>query len=158
LLKWVNDDINGSQPWKITMAEDLQGNPWVSNETGASGMGLEPSGTRISFTLCVGRSLRLMTRLVTWTGSALRLSTGRTAAPGQRVIYTESHDEVAASNVAIKFTNGSILATAARWGSSRHLLTCVASTSASGDGQSCSNGSVNLCSISLRSSMVSASN
>src|SRR6185503_14637021 len=28
LLQWVNDEVNRAQPWKVTMAEDLQGNAW----------------------------------------------------------------------------------------------------------------------------------
>ena len=32
LLQWVNDEINRSQPWKITIAEDMQGNASVTKD------------------------------------------------------------------------------------------------------------------------------
>ncbi len=98
LLQWVNDGINRSQPWKITMAEDLQGNPWVTKESGAGGMGFD-SQWDAHFVHPVRRAL------VTPDDRARDMSAIRFAiehrpngSPWQRVIYTESHDEVAASN------------------------------------------------------------
>jgi 1,4-alpha-glucan branching enzyme len=39
LLQWINDEVRASQPWKITIAEDLQNNAWITKETGAGGAG-----------------------------------------------------------------------------------------------------------------------
>ncbi len=39
LLQWINDEIRARQPWKITIAEDLQNNDWITRETSAGGAG-----------------------------------------------------------------------------------------------------------------------
>ena len=39
LLQWINNEIQASQPWKITIAEDLQNNEWITKDTGAGGAG-----------------------------------------------------------------------------------------------------------------------
>jgi 1,4-alpha-glucan branching enzyme len=39
LLQRINDDIRASQPWKITIAEDLKDNEWITKPTGAGGAG-----------------------------------------------------------------------------------------------------------------------
>ncbi len=41
LMQWLNDEIDRSQPWKITIAEDLQGNEWINKDTGAGGAGFD---------------------------------------------------------------------------------------------------------------------
>jgi len=95
LLQWINNEIRESQPWKITIAEDLQNNEWITKDTGAGGAGF---GTQWdagfvhsirSAIIAVNDADRDM--LVVrdalyhrYNGNAL-----------QRVIYTESHDEVA---------------------------------------------------------------
>jgi 1,4-alpha-glucan branching enzyme len=37
LMQWLNDEIDAEQPWKLTIAEDLQNNEWLVKETGAGG-------------------------------------------------------------------------------------------------------------------------
>ena len=39
LLQWIHNEIRASQPWKITVAEDLQNNEWITKDTGAGGAG-----------------------------------------------------------------------------------------------------------------------
>ena len=39
LLQWINNEIRSQQPWKITVAEDLQNNDWITRDTGAGGAG-----------------------------------------------------------------------------------------------------------------------
>ena len=98
LLQWVNDEVDRAQPWKITMAEDLQGNAWVTKDTGAGGMGFD--------TQWDARFVHPVRRALVMPNDADRdMDTLRVAIdhrpngdPWQRVIYTESHDEVAASN------------------------------------------------------------
>src|SRR5213075_102918 len=41
LLRWINDEINARQPWKITIAEDLQGNGWITANTPVGGAGFD---------------------------------------------------------------------------------------------------------------------
>jgi 1,4-alpha-glucan branching enzyme len=98
LLQWLNDEVDRSQPWKLTMAEDLQGNAWVTKETGAGGLGFDTQWDA-NFVHPVRSAL------VTPDDGARDMSAIRFAVehrpngnPWQRVIYTESHDEVAASN------------------------------------------------------------
>jgi 1,4-alpha-glucan branching enzyme len=95
LLQWINNEVHASQPWKVTIAEDLQDNEWITKETGAGGAGfctqwdagfVHPirsaiitvnDGDRDMLAVCDALYHR-------YNGNAL-----------QRVIYTESHDEVA---------------------------------------------------------------
>ncbi|HWB71557.1 MAG TPA: alpha-amylase family glycosyl hydrolase [Egibacteraceae bacterium] len=83
------------QPWKLHIAEDLRGNDWVTRETSAGGAGfatqwdgefVHPVRRVLSAAFDSGRDLRALERAVShrYGGDALR-----------RVIYTESHDEVA---------------------------------------------------------------
>ncbi len=39
LLQWINNEIRAAQPWKITIAEDLQDDEWITKDTGAGGAG-----------------------------------------------------------------------------------------------------------------------
>lgn len=32
MLQQIHDDIRGTQPWKITVAEDLQNNEWITRD------------------------------------------------------------------------------------------------------------------------------
>ena len=45
-LSWVNDEVRARQPWKITIAEDLQDDPSLVVPTAEGGSGSVPSGTR----------------------------------------------------------------------------------------------------------------
>jgi 1,4-alpha-glucan branching enzyme len=98
LLQWVNDEVDRTQPWKITMAEDLQGNPWVTQGTGAGGMGFDTQWDAL-FVHPVRRAL------VAIDDAGRDMHALRAAIehcpngnPWQRVVYTESHDEVARPN------------------------------------------------------------
>jgi len=95
LLQWINDEIRARQPWKITIAEDLQNNDWITRETGAGGAGfgsqwdagfVHPIRDAIITANDADRDLRAVS-------VALRHLYNADAA--RRVIYTESHDEVA---------------------------------------------------------------
>jgi len=95
LLRWINDEIRASQPWKITIAEDLQGNAWITRDTGAGGAGfssqwdagfVHPIRRAVIAANDADRDLLAVRQALygRYNGDAL-----------QRVIYTESHDEVA---------------------------------------------------------------
>jgi 1,4-alpha-glucan branching enzyme len=95
LLQWINNDIRASQPWKITIAEDMQSNEWITKDTGAGGAGFNTQWD-VNFAHVVrqaiispddaGRDLGAVSQVLSrrYNGDA-----------NQRVIYTESHDEVA---------------------------------------------------------------
>jgi 1,4-alpha-glucan branching enzyme len=95
LLQWINDEIRASQPWKITVAEDLQNNEWITKDTGAGGAGfgsqwdagfVHPIRDAIIAADDGVRDLWAVKDALyhSYNGAAM-----------QRVIYTESHDEVA---------------------------------------------------------------
>ena len=98
LMQWINSEIQNRQPWKITIAEDLQDNPWLTKTPGQGGAGFGAQwGSTFVFKLreimcTINDSDRDMAGLrdiiaQSYNGDAF-----------QRVIYTESHDEVAATN------------------------------------------------------------
>jgi 1,4-alpha-glucan branching enzyme len=41
LMKWVNSEVDRGLPWKIIIAEDMQGNPWLTGETDQDGAGFD---------------------------------------------------------------------------------------------------------------------
>jgi 1,4-alpha-glucan branching enzyme len=95
LLQWLNDEIRRRQPWKITIAEDLQNNDWVTRDTSDGGAGfgsqwdaafVHPIRDAIVAANDADRDMNLVSQ-------ALGHRYGADAV--RRVIYTESHDEVA---------------------------------------------------------------
>ena len=95
LMQAINDEIDGRQPWKIIIAEDLQGNEWVTKETGAGGAGFDaqwdsnfvhPVRRAIITTRDEDRDVAAVAKAITfrYNGDAFA-----------RIVYTESHDEVA---------------------------------------------------------------
>jgi 1,4-alpha-glucan branching enzyme len=41
LMNWINRENNSHTPWKITIAEDLQDNAWLTKDPGADGAGFD---------------------------------------------------------------------------------------------------------------------
>jgi 1,4-alpha-glucan branching enzyme len=95
LLQWIHDEIRSTQPWKITIAEDLQNNEWITKGTGAGGAGFS-SQWDAAFVHPIRDAV------IAQSDSDRNLYAVRDALyhrynsdAEQRVIYTESHDEVA---------------------------------------------------------------
>jgi 1,4-alpha-glucan branching enzyme len=95
LLQWIHDEIRASQPWKITVAEDLQNNEWITKDTGSGGAGF---GSQWD----VGFVHPIRAAVIGADDSARDMWAVRDALyhryngdAVRRVIYTESHDEVA---------------------------------------------------------------
>jgi len=93
LLQWINNEIQTSQPWKITIAEDLQNNEWITKSTGAGGGGFG-SRWEADFVHPIRQTV------ITPNDSNRDMGSVRDAlyhryngTATQRVIYTESHDE-----------------------------------------------------------------
>lgn len=97
LMQWVNDEIDASQPWKIQIAEDMfdAPNPWITKDTGAGGAGFDaqwdamfvhPVRAAVITPNDDDRDMWAVRSAVlqNYNGDAF-----------ERVIYTESHDEVA---------------------------------------------------------------
>jgi len=100
-LAWLNDEIRSSQPWKITIAEDLQDDATLVAPTGEGGLGFNAQWD-------MGFIRRVRPALVTDDDAERDVDAvveaivgeGR-GAPLSRVIYTESHDEVANDQVRV---------------------------------------------------------
>src|SRR5215469_17044845 len=92
LLRWTNDLIAQRQPWKISIAEDLKENEWITKETGAGGAGFD-SQWSASF---VGVLRDAVTALndPSRDMNAVSGSIGQTfnGSAWERVMFTESHD------------------------------------------------------------------
>jgi 1,4-alpha-glucan branching enzyme len=95
LMQWINDEIDVRQPWKISIAEDLRGNPWLTKRTGEGGAGFDAQWDA-GFVHPVRRALTASEDRAREMG-AIRdaLVHYYDGDAFRRVIYTESHDEVA---------------------------------------------------------------
>lgn len=95
LMQWVNNEIDARQPWKLNIAEDLQSNEWITRTTGAGGAGFDsqwspnfvhPMRPLMTTPSDANRNMNDLVTALTQNYNGQWL---------QRVIYTESHDEVA---------------------------------------------------------------
>jgi 1,4-alpha-glucan branching enzyme len=41
LFRWINDTVDTRQPWKLTIAEDMQRNEWITRSTARGGAGFD---------------------------------------------------------------------------------------------------------------------
>lgn len=98
LMQWIHREIRARQPWKISIAEDMQENEWLTKPVEQGGAGFSAQwgagflhGVRAMLTAQEdgGRDMAKLAGLIgqRFNGDAF-----------QRVIYTESHDEVAENN------------------------------------------------------------
>lgn len=95
LMQWINNEIDAHYPWKISIAEDLRANEWLTKDEGAGGAGFD-SQWDSNFVhpirevlLAFDDAYRDMDTVV---GA---LTAGYDGDAFKRIIYTESHDEVA---------------------------------------------------------------
>lgn len=95
LMQWINDEVSELAPNHLTIAEDLKSNEWLVKDTGAGGAGfgaqwdaafVHPVRTAIITNDDAFRDLNAVAGALTFRygGDAFK-----------RVVYTESHDEVA---------------------------------------------------------------
>lgn len=95
LMQWINNEAHALPEPKIVIAEDLQSNEWITKNTGAGGAGCDsqwdagfvhPIRAAVVPAEDAGRDMNAVREAITH-----RYETDAT----KRVIYTESHDEVA---------------------------------------------------------------
>ncbi len=95
LMQWVNDEIDSSQGWKISIAEDMWDNNWITKTSGSGGAGFDsqwdaqfvhPMRAALEAADDSNRNMWEVSNIIgkNFNGDAF-----------ERVIYTESHDEVA---------------------------------------------------------------
>lgn len=94
VMQWINDEVDARQPWKLMIAEDLRNDDWITRDTSTGGAGFD-SQWSANFVHTVRHSIvtpddtdRDMVRVA----NAIQSFHGEAT---DRVIYTESHDEVA---------------------------------------------------------------
>jgi 1,4-alpha-glucan branching enzyme len=98
LLRWINDEVDARQPWKLILAEDMRRNHDVTRPTSEGGAGFDSQWDDLFIHTLRNvlkqprdedRDLHAVQRAVEhrYSGEALR-----------RIVYTESHDEVATKN------------------------------------------------------------
>lgn len=98
VLRWINDEVNASAPWKLSIAEDMKGHEWITRPTGEGGTGFHTQwddsfvwGVRPSLTALEDRDRHL--------GPVCDAIEDRRYGGGhRRIIYTESHDVVDGKN------------------------------------------------------------
>ena len=97
LMQWLNDEINSRQSWKITIAEDIRNNDWITKDVGAGGAGFDAQWST-EFVRPIRDTLTTpndQDRNMFAVRDAIYHRYGTDAF--ERIIYTESHDEVARS-------------------------------------------------------------
>jgi len=93
LLAWINDEIRARQPWKVTIAEDLGEEPSIVAPTDRGGAGFAAQWD-------TGFVKTVREALVTPDDAERDVSAVASAVGGRgrgfsRIVYTESHDDVA---------------------------------------------------------------
>lgn len=95
LMQWINNEKDRRQPWKLSIAEDLQRNDWITKDTAAGGAGFDAQWDA-AFVHPVRRAITTLgddDRDLHAVRDAIQFRYNANAL--ERVIYTESHDEVA---------------------------------------------------------------
>lgn len=95
LLRWVNDEVNSRRPWFLNIAEDLQNNGLVTKPTseGGAGFGAQWDASFVHPIRAAIIASEDEQRDMTAVAEAIQFRYEGDAF--KRVIYTESHDEVA---------------------------------------------------------------
>jgi 1,4-alpha-glucan branching enzyme len=95
LMQWINDEIKSRNPGKISIAEDMKDNPFLTKETRDGGAGFDAQWDP-GFVHSIREAILLpddKARNMDAVRGAITHSYEKE--PFKRVIYTESHDEVA---------------------------------------------------------------
>lgn len=102
LLQQLNDRIDASYPGRMIIAEDLQGDAWLTKDTGGGGAGFDaqwdggffhPIHGALVATQDAQRDVAAIA--AAWSGGVGASGGGALGGAFRRVVYTENHDEVA---------------------------------------------------------------
>lgn len=95
LMQWVNSEIQSQQPWKITIAEDMRDNYWltIKPDSGGAGFGAQWDAGFVHPIRQAIISPDDASRDMGTVQAAIEHRFGEDVF--KRVIYTESHDEIA---------------------------------------------------------------
>jgi 1,4-alpha-glucan branching enzyme len=90
LMQNINNRIDSDQPWKITIAEDLQGNAAITSPTSAGGAGFDAQWDTSLQGALMGALTQASDTNVDVGAIAGAMQNGN---PFSRIIYLESHDQ-----------------------------------------------------------------
>ncbi|MEH0154495.1 alpha-amylase family glycosyl hydrolase [Limibacter armeniacum] len=93
LMQWINNEINNSAPWKISIAEDLQNNEWITKKTEEGGAGFNSQWSSYFFHM-LDQNIRVLDdrmRNMFEIKSALEYLHGGDLS--RNIIYINNHDE-----------------------------------------------------------------
>jgi 1,4-alpha-glucan branching enzyme len=95
LMQWINDEVHEHKAEAITIAEDMKHNPWIIKDTGAGGAGFDAQWDGM-FVHHVRQALLVAEDQARDMEAVCNAILNRFDLDAfERVIYTESHDEVA---------------------------------------------------------------
>lgn len=95
LMQWVNREIQERFPGKLTIAEDLMNNPWLTKSVGEGGAGFGSQWDAQFVHTIRGAIIGSDDSFRDLDAIAMALTQCYNGDATDRVIYTESHDEVA---------------------------------------------------------------
>jgi len=95
LMRWVNEEIQARMPWKIVIAEDLQGNEYITRAPDEDGQGFSTQWDAAFVNIVRDALIAPADEDRDLVAVAETVGHRFNGDAFQRVIYTESHDEVA---------------------------------------------------------------
>ena len=98
LLQRVNDAVDGSQPWKIMIAEDLQGDTSITAPTSGGGAGFDSQWDMQIFSSVKAAILASQDSDRDVGSVASAIGNVQNGSATSRVVFTENHDQVAPQN------------------------------------------------------------
>src|SRR6185369_16764383 len=97
LMQWINGEVRASQGWKLCVCEDMQENEWLTKSPGEGGAGFGAQWGAAFMHLLRGALTRLSDADRPMAALGALFAQRYNGSAFQRVVYTESHDEVAES-------------------------------------------------------------
>lgn len=95
LLQDINNMVDGTQPWKIQIAEDLRDNSAITNSTASGSAGFDSQWDASFYHRVAGTVLAQNDQDRSMNSVKEAIQHNYNGQATQRIIYTESHDEVA---------------------------------------------------------------
>ncbi len=95
LLQWINNDIDAVAPQKLIVAEDMDVSHWITKTTGAGGAGFDSQWDSSFYPQLRGAAITPNDADRNMYSVRDAIAFSYNGSMQQRVIYSESHDEVA---------------------------------------------------------------
>lgn len=107
LMQGINDRIGASQPWKLSIAEDLDGNGAITNPTDRGGAGFDAQWDTDLQGALIGGLTQVADSAVDVGSIADRIANSFEEDAFERIIYLESHDQAKQKRVPDLISPGS---------------------------------------------------